>query len=131
MARELRGPFHGSPEPLQLARVRVGIPESLDGNRVFADDGESATVVDAQGDTPVMTDGPYLETKEVIGGFVVLDLPSRDEALEWAARFASALAQKPLTSILRPVAAFALMCNSPSSWVTVHSRSGAMPSAVA
>lgn len=37
-----------------------------------------------------VTDGPYPETKEVVGGFVVVDVPIRDEALEWAARFAAA-----------------------------------------
>jgi hypothetical protein len=36
-----------------------------------------------------VTDGPYAETKEVIGGFAVVDVPSRDEALTWAARIAA------------------------------------------
>jgi hypothetical protein len=37
-----------------------------------------------------ITDGPYPETKEVIGGFSVIDVPSREEALAWAARIAVA-----------------------------------------
>jgi len=37
-----------------------------------------------------VTDGPYPETKEVIGGFSVVDVPSRAEALEWAAKIAVA-----------------------------------------
>jgi hypothetical protein len=37
-----------------------------------------------------VTDGPYPETKEVIGGFAVVDVPSRDEALKWAAKIAVA-----------------------------------------
>jgi hypothetical protein len=37
-----------------------------------------------------VTDGPYPETKAVIGGFVIIDVPSREEALEWAAKFAVA-----------------------------------------
>ena len=45
----------------------------------------TATVVDGQGDTPVMTDGPYLETKEVIAGFWVIEAPDLDVALELAA----------------------------------------------
>ena len=45
----------------------------------------TATVVDAQGGTPLMTDGPYLETKEVIGGFWVIDAPDLDVALKLAA----------------------------------------------
>lgn len=45
----------------------------------------TATVVDGQGETPVLTDGPYLETKEVIGGFWVIDAPDLDVALTLAA----------------------------------------------
>ncbi len=37
-----------------------------------------------------VTDDPYPETKAVVGGFVILDVPSREEALEWAAMFAGA-----------------------------------------
>ena len=37
-----------------------------------------------------VTDGPYPETKAVIGGFAVVDVPSREEALEWAAKIAAA-----------------------------------------
>ena len=37
-----------------------------------------------------VTDGPYPETKAVIGGFSVVDVPSREEALEWAAKIAVA-----------------------------------------
>ncbi len=38
----------------------------------------------------MVTEGPYPETKAVIGGFVIVDVPSREDALEWAARFAGA-----------------------------------------
>jgi len=38
----------------------------------------------------LVTDGPYPETKEVIGGFVVVDVTSREEALSWAAKIAAA-----------------------------------------
>ncbi len=37
-----------------------------------------------------MTDGPYPETKEVIGGFAVLEVATREEALAWAAKIAAA-----------------------------------------
>jgi hypothetical protein len=37
-----------------------------------------------------VTDGPYPETKAVIGGFAIVDVASREEALAWAARFAVA-----------------------------------------
>jgi hypothetical protein len=37
-----------------------------------------------------VTNGPCPETKPVIGGFSIIDVPSREEALEWAARIAVA-----------------------------------------
>lgn len=53
-------------------------------------DASTATVVDGQGETPVMTDGPYLETKELIGGFWVIDAPDLDVALRLAAEASKA-----------------------------------------
>jgi hypothetical protein len=46
--------------------------------------GDLATVVDATGAEAVVTDGPYLETKEWMGGFWVFELPDADAAREWA-----------------------------------------------
>src|SRR5215470_2873157 len=46
---------------------------------------QQATIVGTDG---TITDGPYPETKEVIGGFSVIDVPSREEALKWAAKIA-------------------------------------------
>ncbi|MGW4657526.1 YciI family protein [Streptomyces sp. NPDC004279] len=37
-----------------------------------------------------VTDGPFPETKAVLGGFSIIDVPSREDALEWAAKFAAA-----------------------------------------
>jgi hypothetical protein len=48
---------------------------------------QRASIVATDG---TITDGPYPETKEVIGGFCVVDVPSREEALEWAAKTAVA-----------------------------------------
>ena len=38
----------------------------------------------------LVTDGPFPETKEFIGGFVVVDVDTREEAHHWAAKFADA-----------------------------------------
>ena len=38
----------------------------------------------------MVTDGPYPESKELIGGVFVVDVPTWDEALEWAAKVAVA-----------------------------------------
>jgi len=48
---------------------------------------QRASIVATDG---LVTDGPYPETKEVIGGFVVVDVTSREEALSWAAKIAAA-----------------------------------------
>jgi hypothetical protein len=48
---------------------------------------QQASIVAADG---IVSDGPYPETKEVIGGFAVVNVPSREAALEWAARIAAA-----------------------------------------
>ncbi|WP_367874144.1 YciI family protein [Luteolibacter sp. Populi] len=54
------------------------------GVRVFAGGLGSAKSLRAQPDGKVLiTDGPYLETKEHIGGFWILEAASLDEALEW------------------------------------------------
>ena len=48
---------------------------------------EEVSVVATDG---TVTDGPYPESKAYIGGFSVVDVPSREEALEWAAKIAVA-----------------------------------------
>jgi len=48
---------------------------------------QRASVVATDG---VVSDGPYPETKAVLGGFAIVDVPTREEALEWAARIAAA-----------------------------------------
>ena len=83
-----------TPTPEELPAVAEAahkvVFEAMDaGVWVFGGGLESqrASIVDTDG---TVTDGPYPETKEVIGGFVVLDLPSREAALEWAAKIAAA-----------------------------------------
>ncbi|MCX5199367.1 YciI family protein [Streptomyces sp. NBC_00249] len=48
---------------------------------------QRASVVATDG---AVTDGPYPETKAVLGGFSIIDVPSRADALEWAAKLAAA-----------------------------------------
>lgn len=51
----------------------------------------TATVLRPKGDDVLMTDGPYIEGKEHIGGFTVIQAPDLDAALEWGRRFARAI----------------------------------------
>jgi hypothetical protein len=50
------------------------------------DDPELGVVVDYSSQPPVVTDGPYGETKELFGGFWIVDVASKEEAVEWAKR---------------------------------------------
>jgi hypothetical protein len=50
----------------------------------------TATVVRAQGADVVITDGPFAEGKEHVGGFVIVKAADLDAALEWARKLARA-----------------------------------------
>ncbi|MGH3172054.1 MAG: YciI family protein [Trebonia sp.] len=62
---------------------------------------ESATVVRQSGRDYLLTDGPYTETKEHLGGFWVISAADLDAALEWA-RLATAACRLPVE--VRPFA---------------------------
>jgi hypothetical protein len=56
---------------------------------------ESATVVRPSGGDFLITDGPYTETKEHLGGFWIIDVADLDAALEWA-RLAAVACRRPV-----------------------------------
>lgn len=47
---------------------------------------EEGIVVDFAADPPLVTDGPYGETKELFNGFWIVEVASKEEAIEWAKR---------------------------------------------
>jgi hypothetical protein len=49
-----------------------------------------ATTVRVRDDEALVTDGPYAEVKEALGGFYIFECGSLDEALDWAARIPGA-----------------------------------------
>ncbi|WP_435603143.1 YciI family protein [Streptomyces sp. bgisy130] len=51
-----------------------------------------------------VTDGPFAESREVLGGFYVIDVPDLDAALDWAARCPGARGSGSV--VVRPVADF-------------------------
>lgn len=63
---------------------RAGMLLALDGLHAPSSDGASV-VFDADGASTV-TDGPYAEAKEVVGGYWVIQARSKEEAVEWAKR---------------------------------------------
>lgn len=61
---------------------------------------ETATTVRVREDETLLSDGPFAETKEHLGGYYVLDVPDLDAACAWAARLPNA----PYGSVeVRPV----------------------------
>jgi hypothetical protein len=62
--------------------IRAGVLLAAEG----LDDPKEGVVVDFTGETPVVTDGPYGETKELFAGYYILDVASKQEAIEWAKR---------------------------------------------
>lgn len=50
----------------------------------------TATTVRMQNGKALITDGPFAETKEQLGGYFILDCKDLDEALEWAAKIPAA-----------------------------------------
>ena len=75
------------------------------GGESLADLVTSTTVrVDSDGRRTIATDGPYAETREVLGGFYVIDVPDLDAALDWAARCPGARGGGSV--VVRPIADF-------------------------
>ncbi len=62
--------------------IRAGVLLAAEG----LDDAANGVVVDFTGETPVVTDGPYGETRELFNGYYILDVASIQEAVEWAKR---------------------------------------------
>jgi hypothetical protein len=63
---------------------------------------ESATVLRADGGELLLTDGPFTEGKEHLGGFTIVEADDLDEALGWARKLAVIL--EPLSVEVRPFA---------------------------
>jgi len=61
----------------------------------------TATVIRDRDGEPVLTDGPFTEGKEHLGGFTVINAPDLDAALGWGARMAAVLGS--LAVEVRPV----------------------------
>ena len=71
--------------------AKAGVLLALDGLQPSS---KGARVTwNAQG-RPVVTDGPFTEVKEVIGGYWIIQVKSREEAIEWAKRVPSRDARK-------------------------------------
>ncbi|MEX0815990.1 MAG: YciI family protein, partial [Gaiellales bacterium] len=86
-----------TPEEMQTFMARVGALESdmkTSGTFVFTGrlhDADAATVVRPSDSGPVMTDGPFVESKEHIAGFYIISAADLDAALAWAGKVVDAI----------------------------------------
>lgn len=62
--------------------IRAGVLLAAEG----LSDASEGVVVDFSTEPPVVTDGPYGETKELFNGFYIINVASKEEAIEWAKR---------------------------------------------
>lgn len=85
-----RDPVQGPPnlalwQQYMQAMAEAGILKG--GNRLEALAGTSVRVREGRRQ---VQDGPYADSKDLLGGYVIIDVPSLDEALRWAERSPSA-----------------------------------------
>ena len=85
--------FHDEMARAGVLRDGAGLQPSSQGFRVQ---------YDAAGATRVV-DGPFAETKELIAGYTLIEVPSHDEALSWARRFPAPFPGQPCSIEVRPL----------------------------
>jgi hypothetical protein len=85
--------FHDEMAKAGVLRDGAGLMPSSQGFRVL---------YDAAG-RPRVTDGPFAETKELIAGYTLIEVASREEALSWAKRFPAPFPGQPCCIEVRPL----------------------------
>jgi hypothetical protein len=116
MSNYLLSVYGAADQPMPEPEVMQATFEAVDafnadlqaaGVWVFADGLEppdTATVVDATtGGDVVLTDGPYVETKEHLGGFWIIDVADLDVAIEWATKASTACANPVEVRPMQPL----------------------------
>ena len=87
-------PTEGGPSPEEMQaefpRWQEYTQSLIDAGAMTAGDAlqpiDTATTVRVRDGETVVSDGPFAETKEVLGGYYILDVPDLDAALKWAAK---------------------------------------------
>ena len=88
-------PAPGTPEAEEMFHAYFAVTEAMAQAGVLVDSaplrpGASATTVRVRGGETLLTDGPYAELKEQLGGYTLLECADLDEALRWAAKIPAA-----------------------------------------
>jgi hypothetical protein len=90
-------PEHTQEQLVEKGRAGMAVIAEMEaaGVYVYSHGGLSRSTalcsVEAAAGRPVFSDGPYVETKEHLGGFTVIDVPDDEAARDWAGRLAVAL----------------------------------------
>lgn len=96
-----------APTPLEIERMGALIREMKEAGVLLSTGGLEPSSRAARlrnfGGKQTLVDGPFAESKELVGGFVILELDSRAEAIDWARRYAKVLGEVELDIL--PVAA--------------------------
>lgn len=83
------------PDPQRMAQMSALIEEMTNAGVLEATGGLMSTKMGArmrfEGGKRTVLDGPFAESKELIAGYAIFELPSKAEALEWATRFGEAV----------------------------------------
>ena len=87
------------PEPERLAEIMRGVnalTEEVKAAGAWVFSGglhapSTATVLQAKDGEVLTTDGPFLEGKEYVGGFTIIEVPDLDEALAWGRKYAEVI----------------------------------------
>ena len=79
------------PSPEMMAEMDKLVEDGMNSGILVATGGlalaATGTKVTNSGGKITVTDGPFSESKEIIGGFALIDVASKDEAIAWTSRF--------------------------------------------
>jgi hypothetical protein len=102
----------GPPSKEYMEQMNKLIEESMKSGELVATGGltpiqQGVRIVQASGNVTI-TDGPYIESTEIIGGFAILELPSKEAAIESSKRFLKIAGDGQVT--IRPLMTEAETC---------------------
>lgn len=84
-------PLDGPPDPQLMANMQALIEEMTNAGVLQATGGLAGTRFGARirydGPKRTVIDGPFAESKELVAGYAIIDVPSKEVAIEWALRF--------------------------------------------
>lgn len=95
-----------APDEAKMAKMGAFIQEAVHAGVLLDtggwDSNAPATVITRKNGTVVVTDGPFTEAKEIIGGYAVMRFDSQEDLVEWSTRFVNIAGDG--RSVVRPIA---------------------------